>query len=376
MKILQIGKYYHPFKGGIETVTQFLSEGLVYNGDEVTVLCSHTSGERIYEQKKGVQVVKLPTFGQFASQPLTPSLFSELKAQSGRFDLLHFHAPNPLAEIAGVGLPSSRKMVVTYHSDIVRQKFLGRAYEPILKKFLHRVDRIVVASEQAIRHSPILPEFKDKCAIIPFGISPAPFRYTGEVEAGMHDLKGLHGRFILFTGRLVGYKGLDVLIHAVKDLDVSLVIAGDGPLQKEMTELAAALGVSSRVRFLGFVDDPVVFAALYHACEFFVLPSTTRAEAFGMVMLEAMVCGKPVISTRLDSGVSFVNEDGVSGLQVAPGSVDELREAIRRLWQDEELRRRLGEQARRRFHELFTFEKMVSSYRDLYRGVLGETASS
>ena len=364
---MQVGKYYYPVMGGIETVLQNLSEGLVSRGEEVTVICSHTEAKRIYEERRGVEVIKLPTFGAFASQPLTPSLWSEMRLKSGHFDLFHIHSPNPLAEVSCIALTKSPPIVITYHSDIIRQKFLGSMYKPALRKFLHKVDRIVVGSDEALENSPILPEFRDKCVVIPFGISDSAFKRGEQVDRRASEMRIRYGDFMLFTGRLVSYKGLEILLQAMKNINNQLVVVGDGPLRRPLQELADSLGISERVHFTGFVEDSVEFAAYYHACEVFVLPSITRAEAFGMVLLEAMACSKPVISTRLDSGVAFVNQDGVSGLQVAPGSVRELEEAIAKLFSAAELRQEMGKQARLRFEEHFTLEKMISSYQQLYR---------
>lgn len=369
MKVLQIGKYYSPYKGGIETVVQNLSEGLVQQGNKVSVICANTKLERENDEIKGVDILRLPRLGVFASQPLLMSARTEIKRHMKSFDLLHFHGPNPLIEMMAMTLPKTVPWVLTYHSDIIKQKILGTAYKPFLKKFLERVDAIVVASKEAIETSPILPEYRKKCHVIPFGISEERFLKNKEVEGFIEEYKKSYSPYALFTGRLVSYKGVDVLLAAWKEVEGKLVLVGNGPLKESLLQQAKNLGIEDKVFFLGHVGGDNEFSALFHSCEFFILPSITRAEAFGMVMLEAMACSKPIISTSLNSGVRSVNEHETSGFQVEPGNSVELAERANQLFKNNELREKLSLQSRQRFESKFTVEVMVKSYSELYGSI-------
>ena len=364
-----MSKYYYPYKGGIETVVRSLAEGFVREKDDVTVICSNTVLKRSEEEVKGVQVLRLPQVGVVASQPLTLSVKSELAMRSSSFDVIHYHAPNPLIETQSLRLQPTAHEVVTYHSDIVKQKFLGRLYKPLLKSFLKKMKRIIVASEEAIEFSPILPEFREKCVVIPFGISDKPFQKTETIAELVKENFNIFGEYFLFTGRLVGYKGLDVLLHSFKATQSNLVIVGQGELESDLKNLAKELGIDDRVFFLGNVQSSEQFVSLFYGCKALVLPSVSRAEAFGMVMIEAMACGKPVVSTLLDSGVRSVNKHEESGLQVAPSDVQALANAIEQLEEDSELCKKLGEGARRRFDEKFSLERMIQSYRGVYESL-------
>ena len=374
MRVLQIGKFYPPYAGGMESVLQDISEGLVAFGHEVKILCSnHGEDARrsIVEEKAGVQVHRLATFGSLASQPLTPQFFFEIQKLQKNFDVLHFHAPNPLVELGTLIRGLKKPAVVTYHSDIVRQKVLGTLYRPALDRFLGKMSYIITASQQLIDYSPVLPHFRDKCQPIPFGLPQPRVTLTEQELQKAHELKEQEGDFVLFVGRLVSYKGVDVLLKAIKKTSLKLKIVGGGPLDQELRSLAKSLGVieNGQVEFTGRLSDSDV-KSHFKACHTFVLPSVMPSEAFGVVMTEAMAQAKPVVSTKLESGVRFVNEDGVSGIQVEPSDVDELAEALNRLSEDKELYQKLSQGAADRFAKEFTLERMIRSHIDVYERAL------
>lgn len=371
MKILQIGKYYYPSAGGIETVLRNLAEGLRERKHEVTVLCSAESAARSEEVFNGVRVIRVPRYGQLLSQPLNLSLASELRELARAFDLVHIHSPNPLAEMAALSLPARTPLAVTYHSDIVRQRLVLPLYAPILRRFLRRADRVVVATPNPIRTSPFLSAIPERCEVVPFGIrdaEPAP-----EARAAAEALRREHGDFALFVGRLVGYKGIPVLLEALREVDCRALIIGTGPLRAELEARARELGVHDKARFLGFVPDGEA-RAYFDACRFMVLPSISTNEAFGMVQLEAMAAAKPSLVSRLDSGVTQVNEDGVSGIYFAPGDAAALARAMKSLLGDAALTERMGREARRIFEERFTHQKMVDGYLEIYERLLAGPA--
>jgi rhamnosyl/mannosyltransferase len=262
--------------------------------------------------------------------------------------------------------------VVWYHSEVIRSRWKYKLfYEPLLEFALRRAARIVVASP-AMREVAALAAYRDKCTVVPFGLRVG--RYLPEAVLQMAPRPGARPTF-LFVGRLVGYKGVDVLLKALPGLDAETVIIGEGPLRGALEDLANKLDVRDRVRFLGEVTSDELLA-WYHTCDALVLPSVTRQEAFGMVQLEAMLCGRPVISTDLPTGVSWVNQHEHTGLVVKPGDVGELRQALVRLLQSPGLRQRFGMAARARVLGHFTAERMCSATRTLYQDVSSQGSSA
>ena len=375
MKILQVGKFYFPSPGGIETVVQTLSEGLVRLGDEVSVLCAAETAKRSLETINGVKVIREPYFGSLLSQPLTPTLPLSLRRLVREFDLVNFHSPNPLSEVLGLTMNRSTPSTTTYHADIVRQRLLKPFYRPLLRTFLKRQRRIFVPTRSHIEQSEFIRDLGEHCSVIPFGIEPHRLRATGALKDRAAELRGKYGKFILFVGRLVEYKGLKYAIEAMAKLqhthaDWKLIIVGDGPLKAELSALAVASGIADRVILTGHVSSGDEILSYYEACEVFLLPSITKAEAFGMVLLEAMSFAKPLLTTRICSGVSEVNADGVSGIQVAPADAEALTQALSRLASDKTLRDKLGVGAKQRFDSLYTADAMVRSYRAQYDEVV------
>ncbi|MBT3585887.1 MAG: glycosyltransferase [Halobacteriovoraceae bacterium] len=373
MKILQIGKYYYPYRGGMETVVQTLCEGLVANQVDIQVLCSHERRLEVDDALAGVKVHRMMRWGVLFSQSITPSLLYWVPKLAKEADVVHLHCPNPLAELAALFLPKSVPLVITYHSDVVRQKLLLPFYKPLLRRVLKRADKIIVATENHINYSFILPEFREKCEVIPFGINVE--RYSENIEGHkIQSAKEKFGTFALFVGRLVGYKGVQFLIEAMKKVNGNLVVVGDGPLMNELLTQIEDNGLEKRVFLLGQVKDDSELDLLFRACECFVLPSITTNEAFGMVQLEAMASKKAVVATNLKSGVPLVGEPNITSFIVEPGNVDQLSVAITRLLESSELAARMGQKGFIRFHDFFTQEKMVSSHIKVYESLLGQTS--
>jgi rhamnosyl/mannosyltransferase len=369
MKVLQVNKLYYPHIGGIENHVRILATGLKDKVD-IEVLVANEAPKTVIEILDGIKVTRVASMGRFRSAPLAPGFIPQLKGSKS--DIYHLHFPNPTGELSFLLANPTGKLVVTYHSDIIRQKTLLKFYKPFLEKFLQRADRIVVGSGSLIKSSPYLQKVAGKCEVIPFGISPDWSILTPEIEARSADIRQKYGpKIAFFLGRLIYYKGLDYLIKAMQEVDGKLVIAGEGELGPELKRLAEDLKVKDKVIFAGTLSDQELLA-LYHACDIFVLPSTESSEAYGLVQLEAHACGKPVISTNLPTGVPFANKDGVSGLVVPPKDSGALAKAINKLFSDDELRLRLGTQAKERFEKEFTSKIMVERVLKLYREVLGD----
>jgi len=368
MKVLQVNKLYYPHIGGIENHVRILSTGL-RNKIDVEVLVANERFAKAVEVIDGVKVTRVASLGRFSSTPVAPQFITQLKKMKS--DVYHLHFPNPTGELSFLMASPKGKLVVTYHSDIVRQKNLLKFYKPFLEKFLDRADKIIAGSPNLIESSPFLQEVKDKCVVVPFGIPTDGLALTAAVEEKVASIRERNGsRIAFFLGRLIYYKGVEYLVKAMQNVEGKLIIAGDGELKPDLLELVKKLGIEDRVEFAGTLSDEEV-AAHYHACDVFVLPSIESSEAYGLVQLEAHACGKPVISTDLPTGVPFVNKDGYSGIVVPPKDAQALSGAINKIFKDEELRKRLGTQAKQRFHEEFTSEVMINRILKLYEDVLG-----
>jgi glycosyltransferase involved in cell wall biosynthesis len=365
VKVLHIYKDYYPVLGGIENHIRILAEGLIRRGIEAQVLVTNTGPKTTVEEIGGVPVIKAGCPFRMSGAPLSPDLYLWLRRLEP--DIAHLHFPNPTAELGQLLLGRSRKFVLTYHSDIVRQKYLLRLYRPFLWRALAAADRIIATSPNYVRSSPYLHRFADKCVVIPLGIDLSPFEGAdrGRAEA----VRRRYGSpLLLFVGKLRYYKGLEYLLEAMREVEARLLVVGTGPMEEEWQALAEALNLEDKVVFLGEVSDDDL-PLYYHACDLFVLPASHRSEAFGLVQVEAMACGKPVICTELGTGTSYVNVDGETGLVVLPRDCQALAEAINHLLADGALRRRLGDRARARVRR-FSKEDMVDRIVELYEALM------
>ncbi|PYR31000.1 MAG: glycosyltransferase [Acidobacteria bacterium] len=374
MKVLHVGKFYPPARGGMERVVQLLCEGERAHIDS-SVLAANDRPVTVRDEVHGVPVTRaatLTTIGSVGVCPSFPLWMRRLPA-----DVMVIHEPNPLALVAHAIARPRARLVLWFHSEVVRPQWKYRVmYRPFLRRVLRLADRIVVASPRLAEFAEELKDFRHKCVPIPFGLDLTPLDLTDEVERKVADIYAQHASpLALFVGRMVPYKGVDILLHALTDVDARLVLVGDGPERAAWQQLAVDLGLQDRVHFLGEVVQTDL-TALYHACDFFVLPSVTRAEAFGMVQLEAMACGKPVISTLLPTGVPWVNRDGETGLVVQPQNVPALRAALARLARDAALRAEMGAQGRARVLAHFTVPRMIERTTTLYTSILAEPVAS
>jgi rhamnosyl/mannosyltransferase len=317
-----------------------------------------------------VAVRKASSLGVALSVPLAPTFPAHVRSASRGADVIHFHLPDPLSVISHVLTgPKDAKTVATYHNDIVRQARLLKLYRPVLDQFLDDVDRILVTSPRLRDRSPFLAPYTDKCTVVPLSIDLEEY---GDYEGPEHDLPVGGGRpVILFVGRLIYYKGLEHLIDAMVEVDADLLIAGKGDRRESLERRARERGVEDRVSFLGYVDDELLHYC-YDRADVFVLPSVAPSEGFGIVQLEAMAYGTPVINTDIPSGVPWVSRDGETGLTVPPEDPETLAEALNMLLADPELRERYGRNARQRVEGSFSRNRMVERTREVYRELTGE----
>jgi rhamnosyl/mannosyltransferase len=367
LRILHLGKYYTPDRGGIETVVETLCRGERPTVD-TQALVLNTLNRTTEETLNEVPVRRVASVAQVGSVSVAPTL--PLWLSRADADVIVLHEPNPMALLAYALARPDTPLIVWIHSEVIRPQLQYRLfYRPLLEFALRRAVRIVVASPPMLS-LPALARYQHKCTVIPYGLERARYRLSGITGSRVQAIRAnVTKPIVLFVGRLVPYKGVDVLLRAVKGLDALTVIVGDGPCRMSLTALAIDSGLNDRVRFMGDLSDAELLA-WYHACDLFVLPSVSRQEAFGMVQLEAMLCGHPVVSTELQTGTTWVNQHERTGIVVKAGDVTELRGAIERLIGDHELRDQLGDAARKRAIEMFTAETMCRGTLSLYDDVV------
>lgn len=363
MRVLHVFKdYYPPTRGGIEQHIHDVTHSLA--GYDFAVLTSSRSRRRITEMDDGVRVVRAPELCRPVSTPVTPS-WARFLRNSGA-DLLHFHMPNPFGELEYLVARTSAPMVATYHADIMGRAALRPLFAPFQARFLRRCRTIIVSNPRLAETSKTLVEHRSKIEIIPFGIDPAPWALRPPIADEIRAK--IPGPIILYLGRLARYKGVETLVEAMRGIDATCLIVGGGPRGRALKDQARSMNLRHKVLFVGEVSDEMR-RAYYHAADIFVLPSTTRAEAFGISMLEAMACGTAVVSTELGTGTSWVNRHGETGLVVAPGNTSLLSGAIRSLLGDATRRAEMANGARQRVATHFTRDAMLKAISQVYASV-------
>lgn len=359
-RILVTGKAYDPHIGGIETVMQQVAEGFRDHACVSVLTCRDSFGLTKKERIHDVSVLRCGSMGTFASCPLSLSYLTQFRRKVMCADVVELHLPFPLADLATVLSGYKGRVVVAWHSDVIRQKTLLRLYKPLMMKLLRRADAIIVATKAHIDSSPYLQQFREKCVIIPYGINAQEYLSMPHSPVLTDRLQNPQAKKVLFTGRLVYYKGADVLLEAFAKLQTpaELFFAGTGVLEHDLQERAATLGIAERVHFLGKRMTPELRDA-FADCDLFVLPSVANSEAFGIVQLEAMVYGKPVINTALPTGVPLVSLHGQTGLTVPPSDADALAAAMEQLLCDDKLREKYGNAAKQRVADTFAIEQVL-----------------
>lgn len=364
LKVLEVNKAYFPHIGGIETLVKQYSEELgQFNAQVRTLVCCENQGGTIRERVNGIPVIRAASLGTYFSCPLSVQFIKQFRRMSRKADVVHIHLPFPLADMALLLSGYKGKVAISWHSDIVKQKKLLFFYKPLLKYLLNRADVIFTATEGHIDGSDFLYEYREKCRILPYGITVEDYLNIDRKPILTEKLTDKNSVKVFFTGRLVYYKGVDILLKAFSKVNnCELFIAGTGELENSLKAYAEKHGLADKVHFLGFLPDDQLKQA-YADCDIFVLPSVVKSEAFGIVQLEAMVYGKPVINTNLPSGVPYVSLDGETGLTVPPSNAKALAKAINRLAEDKELREELGRKAAKRVIDNFNEKDVI---RQLY----------
>lgn len=368
LKVLHFYKTYYPDTfGGIEQVIYQLSESGAEYDVESTVLSLSKRGD-IDNQKIGKQrVFYAKTNFEIASTPFSLSCIKKFKELANQADIIHYHYPFPFMDILHFLCRIKKPTVVSYHSDIVKQKFISRLYSPLMNRFLSSVDCIVAASPNYANTSTVLQKFESKVKVIPYGLDENSYPNVSDDRIN-YWRKKFGDKFFLFIGAFRYYKGLHTLLDAVHSTTLPVVIVGGGGIEQELKLKAKELNLSN-IHFVGVLNDEDK-TALLQLCYSVVFPSHLRSEAFGITLLEGAMHGKPLISCEIGTGTTYINIHGETGLVIPPDDSCSLREAMEMLYYDQQLANNCGLKAYSRFNDIFTSEKMSHNYADLYKSLI------
>lgn len=368
MKIVHLYKTYYPDTvGGVEKVIHQLTQtGSSLGIDaEVVALSRHPSadlidvdGHRVHQFKSNIQI---------ASTDFSWALLGRFADIARQADVIHYHYPWPYMDIVHFASRIKKPTVVTYHSDIIRQKILSKLYSPLKHAFLNAVDAIVATSPHYLSTSHDLIKYRDKTTVIPIGLSRSSYP-TPDAHVLQAWKAKLPPRFFLFVGVLRYYKGLHVLLEALKSTPLPVVIAGAGPMAEQLKQFAKQNNLTS-VQFLGEITE-VDKAALFTLAYAVLFPSHLRSEAFGISLLEGAMYGNPLISCEIGTGTSYINSHQQTGLVVKPECSASLAKAMEYLWDNQAIANQMGEEAKKRYEALFTANSMGRSYVELYQQVI------
>jgi len=387
LRILHLGKYYPPAPGGIESHVQTLARGQAGLGHDVKVICvnhadpdgrdiTHSRWRRTRSSQDldgSVQVDRVGRLFGVNRLEVCPALLGSIRRANSDADVVHLHTPNPLM-LAAWWMAGKRNvpLVVTHHSDVIKQRVMQLAVRPIEKAVYGKAKAIFTTNPKYLAGSNQLARFSDKVSSLTMGIDLEP--YYLNTKKYSQNPANRNGPLWLMVGRLTYYKGYHVAIESLAKVAGNLVIVGNGPLERQLKDQAENLNVADRINWKPSVSQEELIA-LYHAATALWFPSIARSEGFGLVQVEAMACGCPVINTAVpDSGVSWVSQHGVSGLTVPVGDCDSLALAANSLAEDPDLRRKLAEGALNRAKMEFDSKTMSRRSVDLYSKTLGKCA--
>lgn len=364
MRVLHFYKTSFPdTMGGVEQVINQIARGANRLGVTTDVLS--LTPERVPRtiEIDGYLAHRARLDVQIASTGFSMSAFLRFAQLAKKADVIHYHFPWPFMDVVHFATRVKKPTVVTYHSDIIRQKHLLKLYRPLKWKFLGDMSRIVATSPNYLATSDVLAKYKHKVSVIPIGLDKTTYPVpSAEKLAYWRDRLG--PKFFLFVGVIRYYKGLHILMEAAQGTDYPIVIVGAGPIEEELKAQAAQLGLRN-IHFLGpLPDDDKV--ALLTLCYGVLFPSHLRSEAFGISLLEGAMYGKPMISSEIGTGTTFINIANETGLVVPLSDPLALRQAMQYLWEHPEQAAEMGRRAEARYWEHFTADQMVRSYVDLY----------
>ncbi|KTD30167.1 glycosyltransferase family 4 protein [Legionella maceachernii] len=366
MKILHVYKtFLGDAFGGVERVIAQIVRNPQSNFHH-TILSLSPDPEPKELEYLGIKIIRYKESLNIASNSISFSLLKDFRKIAQQADVIHYHFPWPFADVLHLFSRTQKPAIVTYHSDIVRQKFLFYLYRPLMHHFLKSIDTIVATSPNYFSTSPVLQKFREKVTVIPIGLNKT--NYSMVTDARQAYWRNLYGdKFFLFIGVMRYYKGLHILLEAAQGTSFPILIVGSGPIEEELKMQAKELGLTN-IHFLGRLaeEDKI---ALLQLCLSVIFPSHLRSEAFGVSLLEGAMFGKSLISSEIGTGTSYINVDGETGLVVPPGDSLALRNAMQFIWDNPDKATVMGEKAAERYWSLFTADKMVAEYERLYRGI-------
>jgi len=369
MKILHLGKYYPPHKGGIEKTTQDIVEGLNSNGINCDVIALSDKANRLINDGKQYKIYFENSNLKAFSGSFSFDYVRRLKKIANEYDIIHVHFPNPIAGLALLYAKPNAKIVIHWHSDIINKPILYFFYAPLEKRVLKIASEILVTSPNYLEKSKPLKRYNNKCKLLPSCCDPVQKRDGLKLRFEKEINKSTTTIFSL--GRLVPYKGFGYLIESAKYLDdnYKIYIGGDGPLYKKLESQIRKNKLQKKVILLGRLTDNEV-TDYYNLCDIFCLPSIEKSEAFGLVQCEAFSVGKPVVSTMIEgSGVSWVNQDNITGKTVLPKSGKAIADAIKEIGQNPDLKMRMSQNAIKRYQESFRKEIMIDQIIKYYKNL-------
>lgn len=377
MKVLHFGRYYSQHFGGTERHVGSLLDCLQHHMQVANVVANDSCQNEIV-RRGGYDIHKVASIGTVAGTSLCPSMPQYVRKLFARehYDILHLHFPDPMSHLAYACMPGNAKLVISWHSDIVRQKKLLALYQPFLNHIVAKADAIIAATPRHFSSSTQMHACCDKSRqhVVPYGVDINLFEKTDKVQEATERLREKYrGKKIIFAlGRHVYYKGYEYLIRTMRQVndDAVLLLGGVGPKTPELKQLTTQLGLTERVIFPGRIPDDEL-PNYYHGCDIFCMPSVEPSEAFGLVQLEAMACAKPIVCCELNNGVTYVNRTARTGLVVPPRNADALADAINELLADEQKRLAYGKEAFGRVSQEFTLKQMTEGTLAVYRSILG-----
>lgn len=374
MRVLHFYKTSFPdTMGGVEQVINQIAMGSSRQGIATDVLALSAAAIDGVLPLNGYHLHRTRLNFQLASTGFSFTAFSRFAELAQQADIIHYHFPWPFMDLVHFAMRPNKPCLVTYHSDIIRQQHLLKLYRPLQWQFLKSMDRIVATSPNYLATSPVLDKFKDKVCVIPIGMDKTAYPAVNPERLSYWQQR-LGTKFFLFVGALRYYKGLNILLEAAQGTEFPIVIVGAGPIEQELKQQASRLNLNN-IHFLGYLPDADK-VALLSLCYAVVFPSHLRSEAFGVSLVESSMFAKPMISSEIGTGTTYVNIANQTGLVIPPSDPVALNQAMHYLWEHPQLAAQLGQQAEQRYWQYFSGERMITAYLALYRNLFANAGTA